>query len=284
MKESVLHFDCEGDQLIGVLCEPAGRACGTVGALIVVGGPQYRAGSHRQFVTLARRLGRQGICSLRFDYRGMGDGGGAMRDFRSVGQDIAAAVAALLDAHPPLRRVVLFGLCDAAAAILMHLQGRPDPRIAGLILQNPWVRSAEGQSAVLVKHYYVHRLRSADFWLKFLKGGVGTRAIKEWIGHRNSARKPYDVNPTSFQEQMERGWKDMRHPALLQLSGADLTAREFIMRWDTQIPGWRHAPGLSLHEYPGADHTFSNSAVEREAHSTILTWWQRHFGDARQEG
>jgi alpha/beta superfamily hydrolase len=52
--------------------------------LVIVGGPQYRAGSHRQFTLLARSLAEQGFAVLRFDYRGMGDSTGAMRDQQST--------------------------------------------------------------------------------------------------------------------------------------------------------------------------------------------------------
>ncbi|KAB8057318.1 hydrolase 1, exosortase A system-associated, partial [Janthinobacterium violaceinigrum] len=58
-------------RLVGILSLPA--APGPRGVLIVTGGPQYRVGSHRQFVLLARALAAQGVPVLRFDLRGMGD-------------------------------------------------------------------------------------------------------------------------------------------------------------------------------------------------------------------
>jgi len=51
----------------------ADAAAADTGVLIVVGGPQYRVGSHRQFVMLARFLADHGVPCMRFDYRGMGD-------------------------------------------------------------------------------------------------------------------------------------------------------------------------------------------------------------------
>ncbi|MEO6566032.1 MAG: alpha/beta fold hydrolase, partial [Casimicrobiaceae bacterium] len=81
--------------------------------MIVVGGPQYRVGSHRQFALLARALARVGIPALRFDYRGMGDSEGDRRSFDEIDADIAAAIDTLCrEAH--LARVVLWGLCDGA--------------------------------------------------------------------------------------------------------------------------------------------------------------------------
>ena len=58
-EERAVSFACQGDALYGVLSLPQG-AC-TRGVLIVVGGPQYRAGSHRQFTLLARSLAAQGL-------------------------------------------------------------------------------------------------------------------------------------------------------------------------------------------------------------------------------
>ena len=68
-------FSCGGDQLVGMVHPAAAR----LGVVIVVGGPQYRVGSHRQFVLMARDLAREGYPVLRFDYRGMGDSDGAVR-------------------------------------------------------------------------------------------------------------------------------------------------------------------------------------------------------------
>lgn len=94
------------------------------GVLIIVGGPQYRVGSHRQFVLLSRRLAGEGYPAMRFDYRGMGDAGGAMRSFEDVRADIGAAIEAFQRAVPSLRRIVLWGLCDAASAALLYVRRR----------------------------------------------------------------------------------------------------------------------------------------------------------------
>ncbi|MFQ5467236.1 MAG: hypothetical protein ACE5DS_03780, partial [Kiloniellaceae bacterium] len=57
-----LAFPCRGDALIGVLHVPA--APGPRGVVIIPGAPQYRVGSHRQFVALARDLAVAGIAVL----------------------------------------------------------------------------------------------------------------------------------------------------------------------------------------------------------------------------
>ena len=47
----------------------------------MVGGPQYRVGSHRQFTLMARAFAAAGYPVLRFDYRGIGDSEGESRGF-----------------------------------------------------------------------------------------------------------------------------------------------------------------------------------------------------------
>jgi exosortase A-associated hydrolase 1 len=178
--EAILTIDCQGEQLTGVLSTPQADQAET-GVLVVVGGPQYRIGSHRQFVLLARRLAASGYDCLRFDVRGMGDSGGAWHSFEQLDADIDAALDALCAARPMLRRVVLWGLCDGASAALLKLQVAPDARIAGLVLVNPWVRSALGLARTQLKHYYLQRLLQRSFWRKLLSGQVAGTAFSELL-------------------------------------------------------------------------------------------------------
>ena len=61
--ESAIAFACAGERLLGIVTRPQQAA--TTGVVIVVGGPQYRVGSHRQFVLLARDLAEAGYAVLR---------------------------------------------------------------------------------------------------------------------------------------------------------------------------------------------------------------------------
>lgn len=279
-KESVLDFTCEGQPLVGILAEPETQQGGTpaeVGVIIIVGGPQYRAGSHRQFTLLARHLAANGFAVLRFDYRSMGDSPGEARDFLAVDADIQAAIDALLTARPTLKRVALWGLCDAASAALLYLESTRDARVAGVALLNPWVRSAASLAQTHVKHYYWRRLRQKEFWLKLLKGGVGAKALGALGSNLRLAREAGKASDSrSFQDRMAAGLRGFDGPALLVLSGDDYTAREFTghaqsaAAWD----GLLASPRLELHEMPTADHTFSTIA-DQDAQSNICLDWLR---------
>ena len=70
VEEKALVFDCENEQLPGIVHRPSAPAAR--GVVILVGGPQYRVGSHRQFILLARFLAAQNFAVSRFDYLGSG--------------------------------------------------------------------------------------------------------------------------------------------------------------------------------------------------------------------
>lgn len=258
-QELPIIFECEGDRLLGVAALPAQPS--TMGVLIVVGGPQYRAGSHRQFVHLARALAREGYPTFRFDYRGMGDSEGAMRNFEQIGPDIHAAVRAFRGACPTVKRLVAFGLCDAASAILMAA-GRIDG-LAGMILANPWVRRAQTLNAAVVRHYYRERLLSAEFWRKFASGKLQLRAAaSEFLARVASFIKgdnpPHETASRGFVDRMRSGWQ-LPIAKLVLLSGRDLTAREFedVRAADAR---WALGPDVGrLVQFNDADHTFSSA-------------------------
>src|SRR5438067_4350076 len=168
VREEALVFDCGDDSLVGVLAVPAAAA--SRGVLIVVGGPQYRAGSHRQFTLLARDLAANGIASLRFDYRGMGDSSGEARTFESVHEDIGCAIERLLAGAPAIKEVVIWGLCDAASAALFY--AHRDRRVTGVVLVNPWVRTQQGIAQAHLRHYYGARLRDIGFWRKLVRAEI----------------------------------------------------------------------------------------------------------------
>ena len=131
--ETPLLIDCKGAELVGIAHLPERPA--QRGLIIVVGGPQYRVGSHRQFVLTARALATAGIPVLRFDYRGMGDSDGDFQGFEAIDDDISAAIDAFTTQVPGLEQVVLWGLCDAALAILFS--AHRDSRLGGVIPINP---------------------------------------------------------------------------------------------------------------------------------------------------
>ena len=266
--EQAVVFDCEGMRLVGVATQP--ERPGEIGVLILVGGRQYRAGSHRQFVLLARRLASADFSSFRFDFRGMGDSEGERRSFEEVDADIAAALAAFRAACPAVQRVVLWGLCDAATAAVLYWQRTHDPLVAGLCLANPWLRSTaslarrgcgtitptgpliRSSGASCCAATFVPCVPCASTW--------SSGAFRAFPG--GEFRADHDRRPESFPG-----------PIQLLLSGRDLTAKEFVDSLAAAGAGEVLQQGnVTRTDFATADHTFSHSDWQSEGGAGNLGW------------
>lgn len=266
-REQPVLIDCEGDAMVGILSIPA-RATSR-GVLVIVGGPQYRAGSHRQFVLLARVLAENGIPVLRFDYRGMGDSAGVPRDFGQVSADLRSAVDCLMSAVPGLREVVLWGLCDGASAAGIY--ARHDPRVAGLVLLNPWIRTPAGIARTSLRHYYRARLLEPEFWRKVLAGRFSIRGSARSLWQQAAAATAPQLS--TLPERLLAGLGAFPGRMLIILSGQDLTAREFSDAAASR--DWKRAlaPARTCwRRLDAADHTFSCRAWRDQVASMTCGW------------
>ena len=276
--EHVLNFACAGEELLGILTAPEQPK--PIGVLITVGGPQYRVGSHRQFLLLARALARAGYPVMRFDYRGMGDSTGDLRNFEAVNDDIAAAIDAFRLQCPNVLKIVLLGLCDAASASLLYWDATQDVRISGFVLLNPWVRSETTLARTHIRHYYGQRLMEGEFWRKLITGKVGFgSAVSGFVGNLLSARQSKSsviVTEATlpFQKRMARGVGRFSGSVLLILSGNDYTAKEFLGSVASD-PAWLRifeSRSISRIDLPGADHTFSTAQWRSDVEQHTTVW------------
>jgi exosortase A-associated hydrolase 1 len=274
MNEQGVVFSSQGKQLIGIEHLPTNKSSNTFntkGLVLVVGGPQTRVGSHRLFVHLARALAERGVTVFRFDYSGAGDSAGELTEFTAIQADIAAALTCFKLRNPNITEFNLWGLCDAASAILLYLQANTKslPKdINKLVLINPWVRQEYTQAKVYLRSYYLKRLMSKDFWQKLLLGKVATKtAYTELQSFSKQGRNKNTVNTKeNFVFQMLQGLRAFSGRCHILLSGNDLTADEFKVLVKSN-KHWRQLmaqDNMSLKVIAKADHTFSQQADKHD--------------------
>lgn len=279
MTEHYICLETPGHQLAAMLHQ----APADTGVLLVVGGPQYRVGSHRQFVKVSRYLAAQGVPSLRLDTAGMGDSSGSKAEFYRQSDDIAVAINAFFRHCPQLKQVVLWGLCDAASAILIALN-KPDPRVCAVMLLNPWVRQSQSHAKTLLKHYYLKRLMQKDFWQKLFGGTASPlRSLQEvlsTIKASNTANRhgsdTAGVTEQNYIQHMHSGCKATNVSMMLITSGNDLTAKEFLTMCQ-QDQHWQAWLKTVQHQHiDAADHTFSRQVWRQQVEQLTLQLVRKH--------
>lgn len=268
--EEPLRFHCEGETLIGVLALPE-AAVARLAIVILVGGPQYRAGSHRQFVMLARCLAQSGWPALRFDHRGIGDSSGEARSFADIGADIRIAVDQICERLPDVEGVVLWGLCDAASAAMMYAAS--DSRIVGLVLANPWARAPQTYARTRLRHYYLQRVLSVDFWRKLASNRFRFRhSFLAFADSVDQAMKPTS-RARDYRGRMLDGLGGFSGRILWLFSGRDLTAREFrAFLQQESAAGYLEGVNARRIDIPDADHTFAHDDWRSQVESATCDW------------
>ncbi len=281
--EQNIRLEVKGYHLFGILSEPNKKASRAV--IIVVGGPQYRVGSHRQFILLARHLARQGVLVLRFDYSGMGYSEGFAKKFYEIDEDLRAAVDFIACENIQIKNICVWGLCDAASAIAFS--AHTDDRIKGIVLLNPWIRDEASHSKAILKNYYRDRLFSPDVWKQLLRSPAKIfRAVAsiakitlKVLKSRSSSFAPVQADHISIAEREQniaaavlKGMSHFKGQICLILSGKDLVADEFKQlledrEWLENDENRRKTRVVHVNE---ADHTFSSKNLRSKVENVTL--------------
>lgn len=232
MMRRFLSFPCEGSLLAATLDLPEGEV--RAGLLIVTGGNEVRTGAWNGQAWLAARLAAKGFAVMRFDRRGCGDSEGENAGFTGSAGDIRAALAAFRGAVPEMARVVGWGNCDAASALMLGGGLGCD----GLVLSNPWTFEPVAQedageapapmSSAELRAHYRARLANPAAVLRVLRGKVNLGGlVRSLLGVFRKAPPP-----TSLAQAMARGLAGFGGPVALLVAGRDRTGLAFRNAWD----------------------------------------------------
>lgn len=229
----IVQFGFEDSILTGTVDE----AAGTTGVLVVSGGNEVRCGAHRGMAMLASRLAEHDIPAFRFDRRGVGDSEGENGGYASSAPDIAAALAAFRREQPHLARVIGFGNCDAATALLLL-----DRDCDALVLANPWLGDEDAPlPPAALRRHYLRRLGSGAAWRAFLSNNK-VAMLKGLASALSTSREQ------PLAEQVLAALA--RRPATILLAARDRTAQVFA-------DGVRPPAGVRVRRIDTASHSFA---------------------------
>ena len=254
MSRMPLTFECQGKRCGATL----DNAPAKTGLLIVSGGNEVRAGAFNGQAHLAADLAHAGFPVFRCDRRGIGDSEGENRGFRRSGKDIASALLAFRAIAPHVERVVGFGNCDAASALMLNSGAGCD----ALVLSNPWTIEA-GESGALpssaIKSRYAEKLRKPGEIGRLLSGKVDlgklARGIAQAIRGGGNAGSP-------LADDMRDGLHRFLGPVTLLLAERDRTAQVFSERWDPS--------DTRIARCDFADHSYSSGEAQAWLRDQLL--------------
>ncbi len=251
MSRAHISFACEGAMLIGTLDQGAkvgtwDEAPAATGVLIVTGGNELRSGAWSGQAHLAARLAAEGYPVLRFDRRGVGDSEGPNGGFRCAAPDIAAAIAAFRAECPHLSRIIGFGNCDAASALMLA----GGAGLGGLVLSNPWTIESDDAAPPpeAIRDHYRRRLASPQALKRLLTGGI---SLGQMLRSLRQALRPAPP-PSSLAQDMAGGIAGFSGPIAILLAERDRTAQAFLAAWDKNDSRIRRCAGAS-HSYVETD-------------------------------
>ncbi|WP_170005315.1 hydrolase 1, exosortase A system-associated [Pseudopontixanthobacter vadosimaris] len=216
-----LTFPCEGSRLAGTI----DTAPGQTGLLIVTGGNEIRSGAFSGQARFAATIARAGFPVFRYDRRGVGDSDGENRGFRWAGADLTAALAGFRAISPQIVRVVGFGNCDAASALMLAAGGGCD----SLILSNPWTieDGDDTPPPAAIRIRYAEKLRNPRELMRLIRGQIDIAKLAGGLRKAAAAK----AGPTSLAQEMQAGLARFDGPVRILLATADRTAQAFAESW-----------------------------------------------------
>ncbi len=235
-------FECEGSHLLGTV---DGGPDATSGLLLVTGGNELRSGAFSGQAQLAARLAAMGFAVMRFDRRGVGDSEGANGEFRTSGPDLAAALASFRQHCPAIERVVGFGNCDGASALMLAKGAGCD----ALVLSNPWTFEGTGEDEQeappeIVRDHYRKRLTDPAAIKRLLSGQV---SLGKLFGSLIGALRP-SAPPGSLAQDIASGLKEFPGDLTFLIAERDRTGKAFLAGWDKADPRIQICPDAT-HAY-----------------------------------
>jgi exosortase A-associated hydrolase 1 len=271
----MIAFDCAGDQLFGTLDMPGHLAKGCTGLLIVSGGNEIRSGAYAGQSAMAAHFASLGYPVFRYDRRGIGESAGVNQGFENSADDIAAALAAFRREAQEMQRLIAFGNCDAASALILFAHHLP---VDALLLANPWVidspesevdqvRSATTNPAAIRARYW-NRLKNPRSLIDLLTGKIDLAKLLRGLIKASEKHRAGEL-----EHRIAAGLTSASVPALILAAQRDTTAMAFLGAWRTAaFTQARTNSHVNLATIDSASHSFADPNAKIWLYRQIENW------------
>jgi pimeloyl-ACP methyl ester carboxylesterase len=300
MRETALRFGASRT-LAGVLTEGEASIDGPA-VLFLNAGLLHHVGPNRLYVSLARRLAKAGLRSLRFDLSGIGDSGPRQNDLgrdESMISETQEAMDALATAYG-VDRFVLFGICSGSdQAVRVALA---DARVVGAVLVDGYAY----QTVPHVLRYYLARLARPHSWWNVLS--LQHPAFHRQAGHRPpghrpparaagaAARAPSAPEDDAPAEGVARPGIYVRPPRAeaearlralvdrgcrLCVAFTPTTRVSSASQFGEMFPSLRRHPAIRVTFLKGSNHVFTLLASQQALMRAVESWMTESFAPQR---
>jgi len=294
-----------GLSLYGMLHTPTGSHRRETVLLLLSPGIKSRVAPHRLYVKMAERYAKEGYVVLRFDYHGLGDSEGEVKErlvadfYRTVQHgryvDDVLAVMDYMQKEQGAGRYILGGLCGGALTGL--IAGSNDARVVGLFglgipvildgsQMDPSVHMTDGQAENLRQAYY-GKILDIGAWKRFFSLKSDFRLIWRILkpGASKTNMKPVEENggevsnfnplfPVAFQKMIFSSRK-----LLLIFSDMDR------LYWEYDEKFWQPRKGsykdrmeyIDVRVLKNANHIISSPDSQKEMLAWTCDWLKENF-------
>ena len=275
-------------RLVGIVTAPSPARATTeqIGVIFLNAGVVHRVGPSRLYVTLARRLSREGFTGLRFDHSGVGDSQPRDDHLTFDESSVAETVDAMnwLAAERQCRSFVLVGLCSGTLTAFRVAQ--VDPRVRSLVLLTallvdpstvPEEIVAEMSDRRVARSYLVEKSASGRAWRRIISGKTDYQRV--WRAMRAFVRGRVQPAPAlpGHDELIARVGQLLERGASLQFIYAEPTTvlEWFRMTIEPALPALRKRGRIELHLVKRGDHTFTQLQHQAQVIDLVSSWLGR---------
>ncbi|GAB5516886.1 alpha/beta fold hydrolase [Rhodopirellula baltica] len=252
--------------LVGIFHSTSNPVDAETAVIFVTPGMLHNAGPFQLHVDIARRLGRRGVASFRFDLSGIGESlpvGASGRSIDRASDEIREAIDWLQEQHG-IQKVILFGLCSGADDSIHAAQ--KDSRVSGIITMDACGYPTRRFRWNRIRHHYAPRLASSAAWKRLSRRVIGKISAMNWLLRLlpDSSGPEYSTMPmgSDLREYPSREAAEVEFQQLVNrgcrlhmiYTGGALEIYNYAEQFFEMLPGVQWNDLVTVDFYPEMDH------------------------------